>query len=155
MFPPQKQSSVDILQPAGNIYKSYKKNNNKSCISCFWNCSPNTWLFTDFGAQHESQTENEQRPPAVDQLGVPAHAVSTRVLHIQMLTEGAGGELESVRPGSRLVSNLRDRAVLLDSELVKPAEALSEVPAQRDGEDINEYEQSERVEQHHRVLQER
>lgn len=71
------------------------------------------------------------------------------------MTEGAGGELESVRPGSRLVSNLRDRAVLLDSELVKPAEALSEVPAQRDGEDINEYEQSERVEQHHRVLQER
>lgn len=52
------------------------------------------------------------------------------------------------------MSNLRDKLVLLDSLLVKPAEASGEVPPQRDGEDIEEAEQSEGVEQHHRVLQE-
>lgn len=55
---------------------------------------------------------------------------------------------------SQLVSNLRDKLVLLDAVLVKPAETLSEVPAQRDGEDVDEAEQSEGVEQHHCVLQE-
>lgn len=44
--------------------------------------------------------------------------------------------------------------VLLDSVLVKPAETLREVPAQGDGEDVDEAEQSERVQQHHGVLQE-
>lgn len=44
--------------------------------------------------------------------------------------------------------------VLLDSVLVKPAETLCEVPAQGDGEDVDEAEQSERVQQHHSVLQE-
>ncbi len=53
------------------------------------------------------------------------------------------------------MSDLRDKLVLLDSVFVKPAETLSEVPAQRDRENINEAEQSEGVEQHHSVLQER
>lgn len=44
--------------------------------------------------------------------------------------------------------------VLLDSVLVKPAESLREVPAQRDGEDVDEGEQSEGVQQNHCVLQE-
>lgn len=44
---------------------------------------------------------------------------------------------------------------LLDSVLVKPAETLSEVPAQRDREDVDEAEQSKGVEQHHCVFQER
>lgn len=56
--------------------------------------------------------------------------------------------------GSQPASNLRDKLVLLDSVLVKPAETLSEVPAQRDREDIDEAEQSEGVEQHYCVLQE-
>lgn len=55
---------------------------------------------------------------------------------------------------SQLVSNFREKLVLLDAVLVKPAETLSEVPAQRDGEDVDEAEQSEGVEQHHGVLQE-
>lgn len=43
---------------------------------------------------------------------------------------------------------------LLHSVLIEPAEAFSEVPAQCDGENVDESEQSERVEQNHRVLQE-
>lgn len=43
---------------------------------------------------------------------------------------------------------------LLHPVLIEPAEAFSEVPAQCDGEDIEESEQSERVEQNHCVLQE-
>lgn len=52
------------------------------------------------------------------------------------------------------MSDVRAKLVLLDSVLVKPAETLCEVPAQRDGEDVDEAEQSEGVEQHHGVLQE-
>lgn len=52
------------------------------------------------------------------------------------------------------MSDIRDKRVLLDSVLVKPAEASSEVPAQTDGEDIDEAEQGEGVEQHYCVLQE-
>lgn len=52
------------------------------------------------------------------------------------------------------MSNIRDKPLLLDSVFVKPAESLREVPAQTDGEDVDESEQSEGVEQHHCVLQE-
>lgn len=48
----------------------------------------------------------------------------------------------------------RTQPALLDSVLVKPAEALGKVPAQRDREDVEEDEQSEGVEQRRRVLQE-
>lgn len=44
--------------------------------------------------------------------------------------------------------------LLLDSVLVKQAESSREVPAQREGEDVDEDERSEGVEQHHRVGQE-
>lgn len=49
---------------------------------------------------------------------------------------------------------LQTQPVLLHSVLVKPAEALGKVPAQGDGENVEEDEQSEGVEQRHRVLQE-
>lgn len=52
------------------------------------------------------------------------------------------------------MSDFRDKLVLLDPVLVKPTEALSKVPAQRDREDVDEGEQGEGVEQHHCVLQE-
>lgn len=52
------------------------------------------------------------------------------------------------------MSDFRDKPLLLDSVLVKPAEALSEIPAQRDGKDVDEDEEGEGVEQHHCVLQE-
>lgn len=42
---------------------------------------------------------------------------------------------------------------LLHSVLIEPAEAFSEVPAQCDGENVEESEQSEGVEQNHCVLQ--
>lgn len=45
-------------------------------------------------------------------------------------------------------------ALLLDSVLVEPAETSREVPAQRDGQDVDEAQQSEGVQQHHRVGQE-
>ena len=53
------------------------------------------------------------------------------------------------------MSSLGGNLVLLDSELIKQAQTLSEVPAQSDREDVDEGEQRERVEQHHCVLQER
>lgn len=63
----QKQTSVFILQPASHIYKSFKKNNSKSCVSSpppiVSVTSLNTSPFTDFvaAAQHHSQTENQER----------------------------------------------------------------------------------------------
>lgn len=58
------------------------------------------------------------------------------------------------RPGANKCPTSGADPVLLDSVLVKPAETLCEVPAQRDGEDVDEAEKSEGVEQNHRVLQE-
>lgn len=52
------------------------------------------------------------------------------------------------------MSDPEHQLLLLDSVLVEPAQALGEVPAQGDGEDVEEGEQSEGVEQHHRALQE-
>lgn len=87
-------------------------------------------------------------------------------LNIRAKGENQLESLSAERPGvpgrkqafvtarSRRVSDVGAELVLLDSVLVKPAEALREVPAQGDGEDVDEAEQSERVEQHHGVLQE-
>lgn len=53
------------------------------------------------------------------------------------------------------MSNAWSEPVLLDSVLVKPAETLCEIPAQGDGEDIDEAKESKRVKQHNSVCQER
>lgn len=50
--------------------------------------------------------------------------------------------------------SVQPKLLLLDSVLIKPAETPSEVPAQRDGEDVEESEQSEGVEEDRRVRQE-
>lgn len=44
---------------------------------------------------------------------------------------------------------------LLHSVLIEPAETFSEVPAQCDGENVEEPEQSKRIEKNHGVLQKR
>lgn len=53
------------------------------------------------------------------------------------------------------MSNAWSELVLLDSVLVKPAQTLREVPAQRHRENIDEAQKSKRVEQHNSVCQER
>lgn len=53
------------------------------------------------------------------------------------------------------MSNGWSEPVLLHSVLVKPAETLCEIPAQGDGEDIDEAKKTERVKQHNSVCQER
>lgn len=53
------------------------------------------------------------------------------------------------------MSNAWSEPVLLDSVLVKPAETLCEIPAQGDGEDIDEAKESKRIKQHNSVCQER
>lgn len=53
------------------------------------------------------------------------------------------------------MSNAWSEPVLLDSVLVKPAERLCEIPAQGDGQDIDESKESKRVKQHNSVCQER
>lgn len=53
------------------------------------------------------------------------------------------------------MSNAWSEPVLLDSVLVKPAETLCEIPAQGDGEDIDEAKESKRVKQHNSVCEER
>lgn len=54
-----------------------------------------------------------------------------------------------------VMSNAWSEQFLLDSVLVKPAETLCEIPAQGDGEDIDEAKNSKRVKQHNSVCQER
>lgn len=174
-FPLQKQSSVYILQPARALFTNHTKRTTIKAVShlshLFSATSPNTSLFTDLRApaQHQSQTENQER--VEEQSGsinseVPVYWESTRgrVPLNQMLTDSRWKRIwchQAVsrkqvltRPGGDCVSSFRVKLVLLDSGFVKPAEALGEVPAQGDGEDIDEAEQSEGVEQHHCVLQE-
>lgn len=74
MFTLQKQPSGYIyiyITTCQSIYKSYKKNHNKSCSTSapVSATSPNTSQFTDFGApaQHKSQTENQQSQFRVEQ----------------------------------------------------------------------------------------
>lgn len=53
------------------------------------------------------------------------------------------------------MSNAWSEQVLLDSVLVKPAQAPREIPPQGDRDDIDESKKSKRVKQHNGVCQER
>lgn len=54
-----------------------------------------------------------------------------------------------------VLSKAWNELVLLNSVLVKPAETLCEVPAQGDGEDIDEAKKGKWVKQHNSVCEER
>ncbi|KAF3857174.1 hypothetical protein F7725_009033, partial [Dissostichus mawsoni] len=133
----QKQSSVYILQPARIFTNHTKRNNNKSCISSvvlFSVTSPNTSSELRIHTRARQKINREWSSSSLD--SSPSH------------------RLEEAGDSFVCVSRLRDKRPLLHPVLVEPAEALCEVPAQRQGEDVDDDEQSEGVQQRHRVLQE-
>lgn len=123
----QKQLSVYILQPATVLFTNDTKD--KSCCPLLSETSPITSLFTELQLNIRTKQKKQLKADSfVNTLKVPLEPPS--------------------------VQTQRVKPVLLDSVFVKPAEALGEIPAQRDGEDVDEAEESEGVEQHCSVLQE-
>lgn len=164
MFPLQKQSSMYILQPAKILFTNHTI---KAVfhMSVFLQlvqtrcCSLTLELQLNISKmlnqkkkknpqQSQLRVERQSTSSASINTAVPVYWESTRgrVLLNQVLTDRSWKWIcchldvswicESAF--SQLVSKLRNKLVLLDSVLVKPAEGLSEVPAQRDGEDIDE-----------------
>lgn len=116
---------------SGDYLQIIQKKNNKNPQLC----QPNT-VFTP---TKRAKTRNQRGPPQSTsvRLRAESHSPEPQIDPLQLREE-----------------QTKVRAASLDPVLVKPAEAFGEVPAQRDGEDVEEGEQSEGVEQHHRVLQE-
>lgn len=149
---------VYITTCQNNIYKSYKKRYDKSWISSvtrFQSKRVTVHQLQELNTRakrkiNRVEWESSNSPACQFTESQPeAESHSTRC----WLTEAGNPKMwVGLEPTS--VPTLRGKLVLLDSVLVKPAQTLGEVPAQRDGEDVDEAEQSERVEQHHGVLQE-
>lgn len=141
---------IYILQPGRGLFTNHtKKNNNKSCV---------VRLPVSLRPQQRSQTETNGvgRQAASSLVSQPSVCPSVpRGQPACRRTRSASGrlcELTASRLGADKCPRPKAEPALLDSVLVKPAETLRKVPAQADGEDVHEDEQSEGVEQRHRVL---